>query len=789
MFKKLISNLPFNPSLLGQVSFYAKRLKAEESIRRMGFGFMALAMFIQIFAVVAPPQKSLAYSADYIAPNGFSSKEQILADWDNPGKDIQAIYSRFGVTRDMIAAMTNVRIRSTQADLWTTGRTSLSAVSKAGQIKQQYKDSEFSVQAGASTIYVRNLKAWDIQNPYNDYDAFMGINSEGNQFYILMDCGNYTQPGIPLQPTPVPPPPTTPTPEGWLDVQNCDGIAGWAWNGPHERYVHIYVDQPAFAGATKDVNYFEVLANQTRADVHTSRPDIATEVGYSWNGGPLKNDGKTHHIWVYVTDRGDNYALLSGGENVTVNFTCQTTPVPPTIPPLGTPVIVLNKTIDGGPRTLKPGDEFTFRFEYRNSAANSVNAENVVIRDTLDLDHFDIVAVNGTRMDNDAVMKLGILNGKEITIGIGSVAYSADYKLAATFTVKLKANLVNGSSVCNAATMTATNAATVTSGGTSLCVTIINPCPLDSSIPSQTDPRCVAPAVVCTLTQSNVNRTTKESTLVTTVTSSNPALTHIVSYNYAFGDTKNAIQNSTALTDTVKHVYKDGNYAATATVIYTIGTDRNSSHSAGCGASVETVPDQPLTPGKAAQNITQKLNNADTLKTKANAGDVIEYSLNIYNSHDYDRENYTITDSIGDLLDYTDLDTTFLASQGGKYDLSAKTVTWEKQTVKANSTMTKKFRVTVKNPVPSTNQPSNLSGSFNCVISNKYGDEVAIPINCPPPKTAEYIATTLPNTGPGTSVMIGSALMIIVAYFFYRSRLLGKEVELVRAEYATGGGF
>ena len=52
MFKKLISNLPFNPSLIGQVSFYAKRLRKEESIRRAGFGFMALAMFIQLFAVI-----------------------------------------------------------------------------------------------------------------------------------------------------------------------------------------------------------------------------------------------------------------------------------------------------------------------------------------------------------------------------------------------------------------------------------------------------------------------------------------------------------------------------------------------------------------------------------------------------------------------------------------------------------------------------------------------------------------------------------------------------------------
>jgi hypothetical protein len=81
-----------------------------------------------------------------------------------------------------------------------------------------------------------------------------------------------------------------------------------------------------------------------------------------------------------------------------------------------------------------------------------------------------------------------------------------------------------------------------------------------------------------------------------------------------------------------------------------------------------------------------------------------------------------------------------------------------------------------------------MTTSFDCVISNKYGTEIAIPINCPPVKSAEY-TTTLPNTGPGTSAAIAAVIMFTVAYFFFRSRLLAKELDLVRVEYATGGGF
>lgn len=687
MFKKLITNLPFNPSLLGQVSFYTKRLKKEEAIRRLGFGFMALAMFIQMFAVLAPPQKSLAYSSDYIAPNGFSSKAAVLAAWDNPGSDIQAIYSHFGVTRNMIVNLSQpVSIRSDADNLWTTGRTSLSAVSKAGLIKQQYKDSEIPIQIGGTTIYARDLKAWDIVNSYNTYSVFEGTNAYGGHFWIMMDCGNFTQVGPPTPPATPPPAPTpVPTP--------------------------------------------------TPAPTPTPTPTPAP--------------------------------------------TPAPTPTPPPTPPaLAVPAIELRKTIDGGARALRPGDSYTFRFEYRNNIVNSANAENVVLTDTLDLDHFDIVSPANLP-----------LSGHVLTYPIGTVQYSADYKLALLITVKLKTNLPNGTAICNAAKMTSSNAGNSTSGGTNLCVTVINPCPLDSSVASATDARCTNPVLVCVLTVSDLNRSTKEATLKTTVSSSNPSLTKIQSYSYDFGDKTNKVNSVTTLMDVVKHTYKDGKYNATATVSYKVGDKSSDIKKVTCAADVETKPDQPLTPSKSAKNITQNLSSADTLKTKANGGDVIEYTLITHNSFSYDRLNYAISDGIGDVLDYATIDRAFLNSQGGVFDEATKTVKWPSQTVKADSDLVKVFRVTVKNPVPTTNQPSAMTTSFDCVISNKYGTELAIPINCPAVKAAEYLTTSLPNTGPGTSLAIGFVVTAFIAYFFARSRLLGKELELVRAEYATGGGF
>lgn len=674
--------MPFNPSLLEQVSFYSKRLRQEESIRRLGFGFMALAMFIQVFAVVVPPQKSLAYSADYIAPNGFTSnKSSVLAAWDNPNSDIKAIYSRFGVTRDMIVNLSSslVRVNSASGNLWSTGRSSLSAVSRSGSIKQQYKDSEFSVQAGTTTIYVRELKAWDIINSSNTYYAFEGTKADGSKFWLLKDCGNYTQVGKPLQPTVTPATPTiTPT--------------------------TVVPTTPAVTPTTV----------------------------------------------------------------VTV------TPVP-----IAQPALELRKTLDGVNSTLKPGDEFSYRFEYRNSVVGSMNAENVVLTDIFDLSYYRIVSATNSFT----------MNGNVGTLRIGTVGYTNDFKTASVVRVKLRDDVPNGQSVCNTASLSASNATTVTSGGSNLCVSVLTPCPVGSVSATTTDSRCSTPILVCSLTQSTFNRTTRESTLVTSVTSSNSQLTKISSYSYNFGDASAKTVVSSALTDTAKHVYKDGTYTATATVNYTAGSDTKTIRSTTCATAVEAKPDAPLASTKTAENITQKLSNADTLKKKANGGDVILYTLTTRNSTSYDRTNYTITDKIGDILDYADVDLTFLAKSGGRYDSDTKTVIWANQTVKAGKDLAVTFRVTIKNPVPATNQPSTLSTSFDCVISNAYGSEVSIPINCPLVKSAEYLTTTLPNTGPGTSVAIGVTFTVFIGYFFARSRLLGKELELIRIEYLRGGGF
>ena len=124
MFRNLVSNLPFNPSLVQQVSFYAKRVQQESTLRRIGFSLIALAMFIQMFAIIAPPEKSLAFSDNHII-NGLTTKAGILSAWDTPSTDVALIYGKMGLTRADIEKLPNTpntSIVSDRADYWSIGR-------------------------------------------------------------------------------------------------------------------------------------------------------------------------------------------------------------------------------------------------------------------------------------------------------------------------------------------------------------------------------------------------------------------------------------------------------------------------------------------------------------------------------------------------------------------------------------------------------------------------------------------------------------------------------------------
>ncbi len=674
-FNKLISNLPFNPSLVGQVAFYAKRAHQEATLRRLGFAFIALAMFLQMFAVIVPPERSMAASNDHII-NGLKTRTDILKAWDQPGSDIPYIYGKFGLTRQDISNLPekpNAVLRSNAGpDYWTTGRNSLSGYSTVNYL---YKLSEVALQAGPTTIYMRQLRAWDIKNPYNVYSAFQGTKADGTVYWILVDCGNYTQIG---------------------------------------------------------------------------------------KFSP-KNPG-----------------------------------------------LEIRKTVTGN-TNLKPGDSYTYRFEYRNTVPDSL-AENVTLQDVLDLSDFDVVYPTNLSIDGNHLLR----------VPIGSLSYSSSYHVL-DITVRLKNPFPGIKTVCNSAKLSASNAGDAYGGPACVNVTIPcqynpnipsdnpnckapTPCPYNPGIPA-TDAnckppvapcvynpalpadssQCVAPQLYCSLLDTALDRASRTATFQTTVTSTNQSATKIISYTYDYGDGKKQQPKlSTAFTDTVKYTYPAGDYNVNVAVAYSInGDSASTSRSVQCSDHISFESDKPLGESKSVKNITQNIEGDKVLNSTVNAGDVLEYTLVTSNSQNYARNGITISDYIGDVLDYGTLDTTQLQTDGGSYSEATKKVTWANVTIPASSQVSKTFRITIKNPVPSTNTPSGVSGTFDCKISNQYGNEVAMNVNCPVIKSIE----SLPNTGPGTSAAFACTVTVVVGYFFARSRIMARELELIKSDYAPTGGF
>lgn len=190
-------------------------------------------------------------------------------------------------------------------------------------------------------------------------------------------------------------------------------------------------------------------------------------------------------------------------------------------------------------------------------------------------------------------------------------------------------------------------------------------------------------------------------------------------------------------------------------------------------------PDQK----KQAENITQGLAPSQTLTSKARAGDVIEYTLTTTNLNDEALIKYSIEDNLTDTLDYATVDQAFLAKQGGSLSSDKKTVLWANQTIPAKGETKKVFRVVMKNPLPLTNKPNATAPEFDCKIENTYGSLTSIPVDCAVLKSIEE----LPNTGPGTSLAIAFTVTVASTYFFARSRLLAKELTLVKKEYTSSG--
>lgn len=197
MFRKLVSNLAFSPALVGQLGFYAKRLRKEEATRRIGLVFTVLALVVQTFAVFSPPEAANASHPSNFIKGGVSSVKEYLRHYDQNDNNIKDLFNSLGIKRSDIAKAKSGKFNS--KDVYSWGLTS--RFSK-GQGERTYTVKTSN--GGQRTFFYRPLDLWDShawsKKHGTTYSGFVGKTSSGMYFALMKECGNLILKVVPPAP-------------------------------------------------------------------------------------------------------------------------------------------------------------------------------------------------------------------------------------------------------------------------------------------------------------------------------------------------------------------------------------------------------------------------------------------------------------------------------------------------------------------------------------------------------------------------------------------------------------
>lgn len=679
MFKKLLSNLPFNPSLVRQLSFYTKRMKREASIRRLSAVFIILAMFVQFVAVISPAQPSLAYSYNDIIPGGISSKQDAV-NWCNSNPEIRAIYAYYGVSCAAIAAASTVT-RNTydyNSQMYSLGRL---PYGKPGETK---------VVVNGKTYYARYVWGWGNYN----FRALEGTTASGKKFLIMYDCGNIISIGKPVPP----PKPKKPDILTTKTVSNSAPLKGQTFT----YTITVKNKGPAAAtgvgmqdAAPSGVNFLSVSGGLGTPQV--TQKLLKTTTKFNLAVGQSTTYRLTAQLVADGPARFDNTACaLASNGDANGNNNCATAvilvrPVCPlpgkqTLPlddaNCNTPGLKIEKSADH--KDLKVGDTFTYALKATNTG--DVDLSRAIIRD-----------VAPQYLEFSEVKEPNATNFTPVKDKLEYISTQFSLAKGKSLTVELKAKVIAGTKapVLNEACALGYTAGGSAAGGCDTETVTVTGCGLPGK------------------------------------------------------------ENLSPDSDECRPCAQASNQDDTSVCIEL---------------------------GKKASNTTQKI--ADANGTTARAGDTITYTLSAKNTGTIPVQSFGIEENIGDILDYADV----VDLHGGTLDATTHIAKWPAGSISAGGTMQQKLTVKIKNPIPQTPVSASNPGTYDLTMTNVYGNTVNIKLPPSTIKTTEQIARTLPNTGPGTSLLIGFVVTSVIVYFFARSRLLVTELEVAREEYATAGG-
>lgn len=199
MFRKIVSQLSFSPALVGQLGFYARRLKREQATRRLGLVFVALALVVQSLVVFQPPESANASNPGDMIPGGLGlgtarSLDNFIGPYDRNERNLKDVFNYFGISRE--------EITSTTFGQFTVGkRIGWGYENRAGATAVPITNADDTV---VTTVYGRPLTY--VAQPTDKIWGYIGHSSKIGWFAIMQYCGNLITDVYPTAPPPKPTP-------------------------------------------------------------------------------------------------------------------------------------------------------------------------------------------------------------------------------------------------------------------------------------------------------------------------------------------------------------------------------------------------------------------------------------------------------------------------------------------------------------------------------------------------------------------------------------------------------
>lgn len=778
MFRKLVSNLPFSPSLINQVGFYSKRLKKEDMPRRVGLIFTALAIVVQSFTFLAPAKATLAASLNDIVYGGGdrSSLVKALSSGCDSKKrcDLKAIFSAYGINATNLASAKDVTITSTAANnYWSLGR---SPRGYGGEVSKSIP--------GGPTVYSRTLHGWAANK---NWSALQVSTSQGTR-WILKECGNIvTKEGAPAQP--VQPPDVTIT----KTVSKAKVKRG-------EKFYYDLKITNIGKGTAKDVPIYDttVPGLELQPDGLSTDP-LVTVMRWQTKSKHTIAPGQIMKYRLYAIARSNGPATLINKACVdiidaNVYNNCDQVPVTVIEPcPLpgkeslakddpqckSNPAITVEKTADKG--SVKVGDTFIYTLKTTNKG--DVDLTKTAFSDKAP-SQIEFLEVKEPGESNFKALT----NKREYT----SKVFSLGKGKTVTAQIKARAIASSTSQVLNTVCVIATNPQSNATTGTcdDVPVTITTPqkpqteyCPYPGKQSLPKDSPLCKPDVpqqpeLCTvpgkenLPKNDPNCKEDPKPEMCTVPGKE---------NLPKNDPK--CKPDCTLNPSISY---DDPRCTPCPIEGKTNLPKNSPDCKPCDETKKNADGKDISClelRKKARNITKQI--ADANGTKASAGDTIEYTLSVRNLSKEARTGFVIEENMEDVLEYADI----LDASGATFtENPVKMLSWSGVTIKPGETVSRTILIKVKSNIPNTPSSTSDPLSYDMQMVNVYGDTVRIDLPKTPIKTVEQTVTKLPSTGFGTNVVVSTILLMAATYFYFRNRTMVKELSLIKQQFNYAAG-